>query len=129
MLNKTIQKINLYKTDLSDRVVEKMVKYLEQLDIGLVDLDLSKNAITDIGLKNLANSLKINRSIKYLNLRANRFHEDGLHEFVDYLSNNRTLQELSLSENSITNEGIKILSKFLPLNNTLRHLELARCSL
>ena len=29
MPNKTIQKINLYKTDLTDRVVEKMVLYLQ----------------------------------------------------------------------------------------------------
>ena len=55
--NKTLQKINLQKTDLTDRVVEKLCKYLEQKDISLVDLDISKNQVTDTGLKCLAHSL------------------------------------------------------------------------
>ena len=99
MPNTTLQKINLYKTDLSDRVVERMAIYLEQPNINLMDLDLSKNAITDTGLKVLSNSLKHNRSVKFLNLKANRIKEDGLNEFVDFLIRNKTLEELSLSEN------------------------------
>ena len=53
MPNKTIQKVNLQKTDLSDRVCEKLGKYLEQEDIQLADLDVSKNQITDTGFKTL----------------------------------------------------------------------------
>ena len=56
--NKTIQKINLQRTDLSDRVIEKMVDYLVQDDITLIDLDISKNHISDQGLKILAEALK-----------------------------------------------------------------------
>ena len=33
-----------------------------------MDLDLSKNQITDIGLKAIATSLMSNNSLKYLNL-------------------------------------------------------------
>ena len=43
MPNRTILKINLQKTDLSDRVVEKVGKYLEQPGIALMEIDLSKN--------------------------------------------------------------------------------------
>ena len=43
MPNKTIQKINMQKTDVSDRVIEKIGKYLEQDGIQLADIDLSKN--------------------------------------------------------------------------------------
>ena len=41
--NKTIQKIDLQKTDLGDRVVEKIGKYLEQEGIILTELNFSKN--------------------------------------------------------------------------------------
>lgn len=63
MPNKTLQKINLQKTDLSDRVVEKLCKYIEQPDIALADLDMSKNQITDAGLQALSASLSKNSSI------------------------------------------------------------------
>ena len=57
MPNKVIQKINLHKTDLSDRVIINMVQYLEQNDISLIDLDLSRNLISDEGIKVLSNAL------------------------------------------------------------------------
>ena len=56
--NKVIQKINLHKTDLSDRVVDKMGQYLSQQDINLIDLDISRNYISDDGLKILSQALK-----------------------------------------------------------------------
>ena len=127
--NKTIQKLNLNKTDLSDRVIEKMGLYLEQQDISLLDLDLSRNFISDEGIKVLSKSLMVNKTLKYLNLRHNRIREDGYKIFSEYLSENKTLEELSLSENAISNEGIKHLSTFLPHNRTLKMLEMVKCQL
>lgn len=48
--NTSLQKINVSKTDLTDRVLEKMCAYLVSPGIKLVDLDLSRNLITDVGL-------------------------------------------------------------------------------
>ena len=48
--NTSLQKISVSKTDLSDRVLEKMVNYLVSPGIRLVDLDLSRNQLTDVGL-------------------------------------------------------------------------------
>ena len=127
MPNKTIQKLNLNKTDLSDRVIEKMGLYLEQQDINLLDLDLSRNFISDEGIKVLSKSLMANKTLKYLNLRHNRIREDGYKIFSEYLTENKTLEELSLSENAISNEGIKHLSTFLPHNKTLKMLEMVKC--
>jgi NLR family CARD domain-containing protein 3 len=124
--NTTIQKINLMRTDLTDRVLEKMVKYLEVPNVSLVDLDISKNNITDVGLKTLCGSLKINTSLKFLNLSGNKIKEEGLNDLVEYLIENKNLQELSLGSNTITNEGLSILSRFLPSNKTLSHLEISK---
>jgi hypothetical protein len=41
--NRSLQKVNLRKTDLSDRVIEKIAKYIEQESIQLADLDMSNN--------------------------------------------------------------------------------------
>jgi Ran GTPase-activating protein (RanGAP) involved in mRNA processing and transport len=103
----------LQKTDLTDRVLEKMVKYLEQPNIVLLDLDISKNGITDVGLKTLCTALKINNTIKFLNLSSNKIREEGLVDLVEFLTENKVLQELSLGANIISNEGIMILSRFL----------------
>ena len=91
LTNTTLLKMNLQKTDLSDRVVEKMGKYLEQPNVSLVDLDISKNQITDAGLKTLCVSLKINQTIKFLNLSGNKIKDDGLNDLVDVLNDNKTL--------------------------------------
>jgi hypothetical protein len=48
--NTSLQKISVSKTDLSDRVLEKTVNYLVSPGIRLVDLDLSRNQLTDVGL-------------------------------------------------------------------------------
>ena len=121
--------MDLQKTDLTDRVVEKMTQYLEQEGIGLIDLDLSRNLITDEGLTMLSTSLKANQSLKYLNLKHNRIREEGLKTFAEYLTSNTTLLEVSLSENALSVQGIKHLSAFLPRNTTLKLLELVKCTL
>lgn len=48
--NTSLLKINVSKTDLSDRVLEKLCLYLQNPNVKLMDLDLSRNSITDLGL-------------------------------------------------------------------------------
>lgn len=55
--NTSLQKINVSKTDLSDRVLEKMCQYLLNPEVKLVDLDISRNTISDVGLQNLSEAL------------------------------------------------------------------------
>lgn len=110
MPNRTLQKLNLQKTDMTDRVVEKLTKYIEQEDIQLADLDLSKNAITDAGIKLIATALIKNRSIMYLNMGQNKIKEEGMNEVVDLLKVNTVLTEMSFGGNIISNEGVAILA-------------------
>jgi len=126
LTNKTLLKINLSKTDMSDRVVEKMCEYICQEDITLVDLDISKNHVSDAGLSILSRALKTNKSIRFLNMSNNKIREDGLNVLVEFLCENTLLEELSLGGNSINNDGIRGLSNFLPFNKTLRHLDIGR---
>jgi Ran GTPase-activating protein (RanGAP) involved in mRNA processing and transport len=114
--NQHLQKMVLAKTELTDKVVERLGTFLEQPKCGLIDLDISKNGITDFGLKNLIASLKINHSLKFLNLSGNKIKDLGLVDLVDFLSVNTKLEELSLGGNIISNEGLVVLAGFLPRN-------------
>lgn len=87
---------------------------------------MSKNLITDNGLKILSQSLYKNRSIMYLNLGSNKLKESGMHEMAELLKVNRTLKEISFGGNMITNDGVATLAEFLPHNETLCHLDLSR---
>ena len=93
-----------------------------------MDLDISKNGITDVGLKTLCFSLKINKTLKFLNLSSNKIREEGIADLVEYLTENTTLIELSLGANIISNEGIALLANFLQHNSTLTHLEIPKNS-
>ena len=126
--NRALQKVNLQKTDLSDRVVDNLCRYLEQDGIELADLDLSKNQVTDAGLRALSESLKKNSSVKYLNLTSNKLKGEACEAFVELLQCNKTLLEAALGGNAISNEGVATLAQFLPHNDTLRHLDLSRNS-
>jgi Leucine Rich repeat len=55
-----------------------MGKFLEQPSVALVHLDVSKNSITDTGLQIFCESLKINTTLKFLNLSGNKIKEEGL---------------------------------------------------
>jgi len=48
--NTTLKKINVSKTDLNDRVIEPLCNMLCNPAVTLIDLDLSRNLITDGGL-------------------------------------------------------------------------------
>lgn len=69
--NTSLLKINVSKTDLSDKILDKMTLIIQEEGVRLMDLDLSRNLITDVGLATLADALLHNRSIKYLNLSQN----------------------------------------------------------
>ena len=54
----------------------------------------------------LSQSLKLNQSLKYLNLSSNKIKDEGLLDLAEYLKINTTLVELSLGANGISNEGV-----------------------
>jgi Ran GTPase-activating protein (RanGAP) involved in mRNA processing and transport len=125
--NTSLKKINVSKTEINDRVLEPLCSLLCNPAITLVDLDLSRNLISDVGLATLGTALSNNKSIKFLNLAQNTFKDVGLKTFVQYLNNSDCgLVELSLMGNKINNEGIKILSEFVKVNKSLKMLDLGR---
>ena len=87
---------------------------------------MSRNHISDIGLKYLSVALKDNKGVRFLNLGSNKIKEEAMEDFVGLLSTNTVIEELSLGGNSISNDGIAAFAKFLDKNSTLLHLDIAK---
>jgi len=124
--NRSLRKINVAKTEVTDKVCTKISVFLQQPDLRLHDLNLSRNQIAAEGLIALADALQVNNSLRTLNLAQNFIREGGLQAFVEALKKNTALQELCLSFNKINNAGISALSGFLADNNTLKVLDISR---
>jgi|TARA_B110000285_G_scaffold227776_1_gene289632 Ran GTPase-activating protein (RanGAP) involved in mRNA processing and transport len=117
--NRSLKKINVTKTEVTDKVCIEISEYLKQPGLLLHDLNLSRNMIAADGLIALSSALQENTSLISLNLAQNLIREGGVKEFVDALKVNKTLEELCLSLNKINNTGLEAFSGFLKDNSTL----------
>lgn len=60
-LNRGLKKISVAKTEMTDKVVDSMCRFVAQPYIPLIDLDVSRNQITDSGLTALSRALLENQ--------------------------------------------------------------------
>lgn len=100
-------------------------------NLTLIELDLSDNYISDIGVQILMDVLLTNKTIlKKLHLGSNNITDQGIQYLSDMLKTNHTLTHLMLNRNHISNHGIHLLSNVLALhNNSLEVLSLSSNSL
>jgi len=84
----------------------------------LTHLNLSDNSIHYEGSRYIAQALKVNKSLRHLNLKLNRIDDKGGAKLcTDLLNNNSELESFSLSSNSLAHMFCESLSEFLKLNN------------
>lgn len=124
--NTHLKKINVEKTGMKDQTLDSLVDFIISPSIKLIEMDLSKNLISDIGVRTLFLGMTRNTTILTLNLEGNNIKADGCNAIREYLSDNKTLQELSLAGNKINNDGIKNLCGFFTENNTLKYLDVGK---
>lgn len=124
--NKSLRKINASKTDLSDKVCEKIADFLSMEELRLHEFDLSKNQITDVGFKLIMPAIQKNRSIEHINFDQNQLKASGCEAISACLEENKSIVELSLSGNKINNDGIALLGQFLKNNETLFYLDISK---
>lgn len=80
--NKSLKKISVMKTEVTDKTCESIGPYLSSKLCMLIDLDLSRNLITDVGLTTLMSSLISYSSLLYLNLTSNQIRDKGIVKLV-----------------------------------------------
>jgi hypothetical protein len=68
----------LLGNELTDECCPSLRKALENPVTVLQSLNISSNAITDVGLQEIITALTVNQSLLSLNISANRITDDGL---------------------------------------------------
>lgn len=123
VLDNTVTTLDLSNSQLDKSMIQLLADVI-LYNTKITILDLSRNEMRDNFLL-LVESLRLNATIKSLNLNTNYIgagHVDGLASIIE---NNITLTELFLRYNIIHSEDLKVLSPALQKNKTLRVLSLS----
>lgn len=118
--------MSLAYASISDDGVAETAKFVR--DNSFVKyLDLRGNNIQAKGAIALANGIKLNRSLRSLNLKWNAVGRDpsGVGALCDALKSNLTIGHVDLRNNRINNIGAKHIAEMLKANTTITHLDLS----
>jgi len=93
----------------------------------LVELHLSNNSISDMGVHALAQVLSINNhTLEWLEIHSNKITDEGAEYLAEMLKTNKKLTRLGLCFNQITDCGVRLLATAITCyNETLQWLHLA----
>lgn len=124
--NRESPTLSLAYASISDEGVMEVSKFIR--DNPFVKyLDLRGNNIQAKGIMALANGVKINRSLRSLNLKWNAIGKDpsGVGALCDVLKSNLTIGHVDLRNNRINNVGARYIGEMLTANSTITHLDLS----
>jgi Ran GTPase-activating protein (RanGAP) involved in mRNA processing and transport len=128
--NKTLKFLDLGGSFLNDddtSYISNMLKSnttLTALNLGTargigVASSLSTNTISDEGIEHLTDALKINKTLRSLDLKDNTFTDKGAEHISVMLRTNDTLTSLELSSKLLTNDGVETVFNALASNYSL----------
>jgi len=124
--NREASTLSLAYASISDEGITEVAKFIR--DNPFVKyLDLRGNNIQAKGAMILANGIKINRSLRSLNLKWNSIGRDpsGVQALCDILKFNLTIGHVDLRNNRVNNVGAKAIGEMLTANTTISHLDLS----
>ena len=96
-----------------------------KINKSLKELNMSKNEITSNGAKEIATAIRVNTTLEKLDLSCNALSDDGVNFISDGLKNNNSLKEVNISRNKITSEGAQYIADAIRINTTLVKLDLS----
>ena len=96
-----------------------------KINKSLKELNMSENEITSNGAKEIATAIRVNTTLEKLDLSCNALSDDGVNFISDSLKNNNSLKEINISRNKITSEGAQYITDAIRINTTLVKLDLS----
>ena len=90
-------------------------------------LQISKNFIGDDGISAISDSLRVNTILIQLVARSCEFHSKGAENIAKMLQLNKTLKSLDISNNHIGKDGIITIAHSIQANTTLTELAAFSC--
>jgi hypothetical protein len=89
--NTTLKELHLHETNISDESLLILTKALALNNCSITTLGISKNRITDKGVKYLIEMLETNTTLTHLILQPNPISKKGVKQLIKALANNTTL--------------------------------------
>lgn len=123
--NTTLRVLDLSSNAVDDAAVEGLSLLLCRPDFALEELLLGDNAIRGAGTRALVTALRVNKTLRVLQLNQNRIPDDAGAELVRALPHQPTLTELHLGGNRLGTETVHALRDTLPQLQTLLSLDLS----
>lgn len=124
--NREASTLSLAYASVSDEGIAEVARFIRD-NVFVKYLDLRGNNVQAKGAIALANGIKLNRSLRSLNLKWNSVGRDasGVQAISDALKSNLTVGHLDLRNNRINNVGAKYVGEMLVANTTITHLDLS----
>ena len=106
---------------ITDKGPLKLIEDIK-LNTTLRDLDISQNMISDDGTVVISDYLKMNGTLCILSISRNKITDEGTKKFAEAIQVNTTLLELNISRNWISKEGVIRIVEACTINRTLHKL-------
>ncbi|KII65733.1 Protein phosphatase 1 regulatory subunit 37 [Thelohanellus kitauei] len=123
-----LEALYLWNTGITFDGMAEMGKYLEggnlRMNNSLRILNIGKNRICDEGILALKESLIRNTSLEKLGLASTRLSPTGIIALAEIIADNRSLVRVDLRDNKITASGVLALSHALRHNSTMVKINL-----
>ncbi|KJE97699.1 hypothetical protein CAOG_07803 [Capsaspora owczarzaki ATCC 30864] len=115
--------LSLERRQIGDEEAKAIAEALK-VNKTLTYLDLHNNQIGDVGALAFAEALKVNKALAEIRLWANQIGEVGAQAIAKALKANTTLGTLYLGENQLGDAGAQAIAEALQVNTTLPKLYL-----
>ena len=123
--NRNVIEVSLCNCQINNEGVKVLLQAVEA-SATLQNLDISINAIFNVGVLYISDFLNINNTLCKLNLSGNVIKDEGTEKLSEAIQVNTTLQNLNISRNIITDEGAKKLAEAIQVNKTLQELNISK---
>ena len=120
--DKSLQSLNISYNEIKD---SGLTKILCRFPSTLVQLIATKCCLTCTGAVNISKVLRINETLKYLDISDNSIGDDGISAISNGLHNNTTLVQLVARSCEFCSRGAENIAKMLQSNKTLKYLDIS----
>ena len=117
-INTKLQKLELSYTISDDNIL--FLSYCLETNRTLHELNLSKNNITNKGIKKLAEAIQINNTLQELNISENWIDKKGVMMILEACTNNRALYKLVCRHNNLTKSGLATINEYIRKENVVQ---------
>jgi Ran GTPase-activating protein (RanGAP) involved in mRNA processing and transport len=127
-IHPTLELLAIYSVGMGDDGARAIAKAL-RMQHSLKHLDMSDNPLTVAGVAAVADALKTNSTLEILYLQNVAMEEDGARAIAEALLTNPSLQVLDISDNHIGTAGVSAVANALATNNALKKISLCMVEL